>query len=151
VPPISRFLPGLTCLPIPGRRQAKQSKNYASPIVTSIRTDPLLTRSLPAIELVNCHLDNRVYVANGSPVFALRTRQQMNPQIERQILLMSPQSIRGLHSRRGSKEKDECWTPRMLCAYQSQTHLNIIMEYAEAGLSGTCSRVPHLAGLQIQI
>ena len=46
--------------------------------------------------------------------------QQCNPQLEREILLRA--------LRTGS-----VWAPHLLCAFQSGTHLNLVMDYAEGG------------------
>ena len=46
--------------------------------------------------------------------------QQCNPQLERDILL------RALHT-------DSVWAPHLLCAFQSSTHLNLVMDYIEGG------------------
>ena len=42
--------------------------------------------------------------------------QQCSPLTERALLLRSTH-----------------WSPHLLCAYQTQTHLNLVMEYAEGG------------------
>jgi Protein kinase domain len=46
--------------------------------------------------------------------------QQCNPQLERDILL------RALHT-------DSVWAPHLLCAFQTTTHLNLVMDYIEGG------------------
>ncbi|THH16333.1 hypothetical protein EW146_g4295 [Bondarzewia mesenterica] len=73
------------------------------------------------IDVVTCSLDGRVYVRKSiEKRFAFKTRDQCNPQIERDILL---QALRG----------NTVWAPHLLCAFQTPTHLNIVMEYAEGG------------------
>ena len=46
--------------------------------------------------------------------------QQCNPQLERDILL------RALRT-------DSVWAPHLLCAFQTSTHLNLVMDYIEGG------------------
>jgi len=46
--------------------------------------------------------------------------QQCNPQLERDILL------RALRT-------DSLWSPHLLCAFQTSTHLNLVMDYIEGG------------------
>jgi serine/threonine protein kinase len=46
--------------------------------------------------------------------------QQCNPQLERDILL------RALRT-------DSVWAPHLLCAFQTSTHLNLVMDYVEGG------------------
>lgn len=46
--------------------------------------------------------------------------KQCSPQLERDILL------------RALKSKS-VWAPHLLCAFQTDTHLNIVMDYAEGG------------------
>lgn len=83
----------------------------------------MLLTSKTKIELVNCHLDGRVYVRKRiSKKFALKTRDQCSPLTERQILLLAL----------ASRTTSSC-TPRMLCAYQCSNFLNIVMEYAQGG------------------
>ncbi|KAH9169186.1 kinase-like protein, partial [Lactarius sanguifluus] len=73
------------------------------------------------IDVVNCNIDGRVYVRKSiEKRFALKTREQCNPQLEREILLRA--------LRTGS-----VWAPHLLCAFQSGTHLNLVMDYAEGG------------------
>ncbi|PFH47507.1 hypothetical protein AMATHDRAFT_6687 [Amanita thiersii Skay4041] len=73
------------------------------------------------IDVVTCRLDNRVYVRKSiEKRFALRTRDQCFPLFERNILLQA---------RRTNAE----WAPHLLCAFQTPTHLKIIMDYAEGG------------------
>ncbi|KAG9309632.1 kinase-like domain-containing protein [Chiua virens] len=73
------------------------------------------------IHLVKCTLDGRVYVRKSiERAFALRSREQCSPQIERDILLLA----------RGG---NTVWTPHLLCSFQTPTHLNFIMDYAEGG------------------
>lgn len=73
------------------------------------------------IDVVNCALDGRVYVRKSiEKTFALRTREQCSPQIERDILLLA-------------KRQDSLWVPHLLCAYQTPSHLCLVMDYAEGG------------------
>ncbi|KAH8999698.1 kinase-like protein [Lactarius hatsudake] len=73
------------------------------------------------IDVVNCNIDGRVYVRKSiEKRFALKTREQCNPQLEREIVLRA--------LRTGS-----VWAPHLLCAFQSGTHLNLVMDYAEGG------------------
>ncbi|KAH9020261.1 kinase-like protein [Lactarius deliciosus] len=73
------------------------------------------------IDVVNCNINGRVYVRKSiEKRFALKTREQCNPQLEREIVLRA--------LRTGS-----VWAPHLLCAFQSGTHLNLVMDYAEGG------------------
>ncbi|KAF8917891.1 kinase-like domain-containing protein [Mucidula mucida] len=74
-----------------------------------------------AIDVVNCRLNGRVYVRKTiDKKFALRMREQCSPQVERDILA------------RANVTKSH-WSPHLLCAYQTQSHLKFVMEYAEGG------------------
>ena len=46
--------------------------------------------------------------------------QQCNPQLERDILLLA-------------RRQNSIWAPHLLCAFQTATHLNLVMDYAEGG------------------
>ena len=46
--------------------------------------------------------------------------QQCFPQFERDILLQAAKT-------------DSQWAPHLLCAFQTSTHLNLVMDYAEGG------------------
>ncbi|PPQ70142.1 hypothetical protein CVT25_005815 [Psilocybe cyanescens] len=73
------------------------------------------------IDVVTCKLDNCVYVRKSiQKKFALRTRDQCSPQFERDILLQALKS-------------DTPWVPHLLCAFQTPTHLSLVMDYAEGG------------------
>ncbi|KAI0277555.1 kinase-like domain-containing protein [Russula aff. rugulosa BPL654] len=73
------------------------------------------------IDVVSCNVDGRVYVRKSiEKRFAFKTRDQCNPQLERDILL------RALRT-------DSVWAPHLLCAFQSSTHLNLVMDYIEGG------------------
>ncbi|KAI9457482.1 kinase-like protein [Lactarius psammicola] len=73
------------------------------------------------IDVVNCNIDGRVYVRKSiEKRFALKTREQCNPQLEREILL------RALRT-------SSVWAPHLMCAFQTGTHLNLVMDYAEGG------------------
>ncbi|KAJ3573913.1 hypothetical protein NP233_g2126 [Leucocoprinus birnbaumii] len=73
------------------------------------------------IDVVTCRLDGRTYVRKSTEKrFALRTRDQCFPQFERDILLQAMRT-------------DSEWAPHLLCAFQTPTHLNLVMEYAEGG------------------
>ncbi|KAL5498441.1 hypothetical protein ACEPAH_2583 [Sanghuangporus vaninii] len=86
---------------------------------------PLAEAQFGTVELVSCRLDNRVYVRKRvSKKFALRNREQCSPQYEKHILLLALKSL---------SRSSSMWTPHMLCAYQCQSFLNIVMEYAAGG------------------
>ncbi|KAF8654999.1 hypothetical protein AX16_003303 [Volvariella volvacea WC 439] len=73
------------------------------------------------IDVVTCVHDGRAYVRKTiDKVFAMRTRDQCSPQFERDILLQA-------------RETKSLWAPHLLCAFQSTTHLHLIMDYAEGG------------------
>ncbi|KAJ7779180.1 kinase-like protein [Mycena metata] len=73
------------------------------------------------IDVVKCHLDGRIYVRKTvERAFALRTREQCSPQFERDILLRARQT-------------ESVWAPHLLCAFQTPTHLSLVMHYAEGG------------------
>ncbi|KAF8803474.1 kinase-like protein [Phlegmacium glaucopus] len=73
------------------------------------------------IDVVSCHLNNGVYIRKSvEKRFALRTRDQCSPQFERNILLQALKT-------------DSRWAPHLLCAFQTPTHLNLVMDYAEGG------------------
>ncbi|GLB40896.1 putative protein tyrosine kinase [Lyophyllum shimeji] len=73
------------------------------------------------IYVVTCRLDGQVYVRKSiEKKFALRTRDQCSPQFERDILLQA-------------RKTDSRWAPHLLCAFQTPTHLNLVMDYAEGG------------------
>ncbi|KAJ7444570.1 kinase-like domain-containing protein [Mycena galericulata] len=66
------------------------------------------------IDVVKCHLDGRMYVRKSvEKRFALRTR-------ERDILLRA-------------RMTESMWAPHLLCAFQTPTHLNLVMEYGAGG------------------
>ncbi|KAI0825457.1 kinase-like domain-containing protein [Irpex lacteus] len=73
------------------------------------------------IDIISCKLDNKVYVRKSvEKKFAIRTHDQCSPQFERDILLRS--TLTRSH-----------WAPHLLCAFQTETHLHLVMEYAEGG------------------
>ncbi|PCH44105.1 kinase-like protein [Wolfiporia cocos MD-104 SS10] len=82
------------------------------------------------IDVVTCKLDGCVYVRKSiEKRFALKTREaglrlytatQCSPKLERDILLRA----------RETKCK---WAPHLLCAFQTPSHLNLVMDYAEGG------------------
>ncbi|TFK46755.1 kinase-like protein [Heliocybe sulcata] len=73
------------------------------------------------VDVVNCKCDGRVYVRKAiEKHFALRNSEQCYPQVERDLLLRA-------------LKHDSRWAPHLLCAYQSPTHLNLVMDYAEGG------------------
>ncbi|KZT07479.1 kinase-like protein [Laetiporus sulphureus 93-53] len=73
------------------------------------------------IDVVTCKLDGRVYVRKSTEKrFAMKIHDQCSPQFERDILLKA----------RRTQTK---WAPHLLCAFQTPTHLNLVMDYAEAG------------------
>ncbi|KAI0295171.1 kinase-like domain-containing protein [Multifurca ochricompacta] len=76
---------------------------------------------LSVTDVVNCNIDGRLYVRKSiEKRFAFKSRDQCNPQLERDILL------RALCT-------DSVWAPHLLCAFQTGTHLNLVMDYAEGG------------------
>ncbi|KAJ6618218.1 kinase-like domain-containing protein [Mycena sp. CBHHK59/15] len=73
------------------------------------------------IDVVKCHLDGQLYVRKSiEKRFALRTRDQCFPQFERDILLKA-------------RTTESVWAPHLLCAFQTPTHLSLVMQYAEGG------------------
>lgn len=73
------------------------------------------------VDVVNCRLDGRVYIRKSiEKQIALRNRQQCFPQLERDLL------ARARISR-------SAWAPHLICAFQTLTHLNLLMDYAEGG------------------
>ncbi|KAJ3507797.1 hypothetical protein NLJ89_g6103 [Agrocybe chaxingu] len=81
----------------------------------------VLTGLVVKIDVVTCRLNSRVYVRKSiEKKFALRTRDQCSPQFERDLLLQASKT-------------DSPWAPHLLCAFQTPTHLNIVMDYAEGG------------------
>ncbi|KAI0709685.1 kinase-like protein [Cerioporus squamosus] len=73
------------------------------------------------IDVVTCKLNGSPYVRKSTEKrFALRTREQCSPQLERDILLQA-------------RKTDSHWAPRLLCAFQTPTHLNLVMDYIEGG------------------
>ncbi|KAF8552797.1 kinase-like protein [Imleria badia] len=73
------------------------------------------------IDIVKCVLDGRVYVRKSiERAFALRSREQCSPQIERDVLLLA-------------KHSNTVWAPHLLCSFQTPTHLNLVMDYSEGG------------------
>ncbi|KZT18799.1 kinase-like protein [Neolentinus lepideus HHB14362 ss-1] len=75
----------------------------------------------PAVDVVRCKCDGRAYVRKAiDKQFALRNAEQCFPQVERDLLLRA-------------LKHDSRWAPHLLCAYQTPTHLNLVMDYAEGG------------------
>ncbi|KDQ53316.1 hypothetical protein JAAARDRAFT_210011 [Jaapia argillacea MUCL 33604] len=73
------------------------------------------------IDVVTCKFDNRVYVRKSiEKSFAMRTRDQCSPQLERDILLRA-------------RLDNSPWAPHLLCAFHTPTHLRLVMDYAEGG------------------
>ncbi|CAK5274156.1 unnamed protein product [Mycena citricolor] len=73
------------------------------------------------VDVVKCNLDGRTYIRKTiEKRFALRARQQCSPQAERDILLRALKS-------------DSVWAPHLLCAFQTTTHLNLVMQYGDGG------------------
>ncbi|KAI0270458.1 kinase-like domain-containing protein [Gloeopeniophorella convolvens] len=90
-------------------------------IVRMIYSSSAHSDSYLQIDVVNCNVDGRVYVRKSiEKRFAFKSRDQCNPQLEREILL------RALRT-------DSVWAPHLLCAFQTGTHLNLVMDYAEGG------------------
>ncbi|RPD58921.1 kinase-like protein [Lentinus tigrinus ALCF2SS1-6] len=73
------------------------------------------------IDVVSCKLDGCLYVRKSTEKrFALKTREQCSPQLERNILLQA-------------RKTDSHWAPHLLCAFQTPTNLNLVMDYVEGG------------------
>ncbi|KAK0186359.1 kinase-like protein [Armillaria mellea] len=73
------------------------------------------------IDVVKCRLDGRIYVRKTiEKKFVLRAREQCSPQLERDILRLATTT-------------DSQWVPHLLCAFQTPTHLKLLMDYAEGG------------------
>ncbi|OSD04695.1 kinase-like protein [Trametes coccinea BRFM310] len=73
------------------------------------------------IDVVTCKLDGCVYVRKSiEKRFALKTRDQCSPQLERDVLLKA-------------RKSQTSWVPHLLCAFQTPTHLNLVMDYVEGG------------------
>ncbi|KAJ6551162.1 kinase-like domain-containing protein [Mycena capillaripes] len=73
------------------------------------------------IDVVKCNLDGRMYVRKSiERRFAVRTREQCSPQFERDILLRA-------------RTTASVWAPHLLCAFQTPTHLSLVMQYGEGG------------------
>ncbi|KAK7052094.1 kinase-like domain-containing protein [Favolaschia claudopus] len=73
------------------------------------------------IDVVKCHLDGKMYVRKAvERRFAMRVREQCSPQFERDILLRARLS-------------NSICAPHLLCAFQTPTHLNLVMTYGEGG------------------
>ncbi|KAI0083854.1 kinase-like domain-containing protein [Irpex rosettiformis] len=81
----------------------------------------VVSNSHPKIDIVSCKLDNKVYVRKSiEKKFAIRTQDQCSPLFERDLL------------RRATISRSH-WAPHLLCAFQTETHLNLVMDYAEGG------------------
>ncbi|GJE90297.1 kinase-like protein [Phanerochaete sordida] len=73
------------------------------------------------IDVVTCKLNGKSYIRKSvEKKFAMKTRDQCSPQTERDILLRALKS-------------ETRWAPHLLCAFQTSTHLNVVMDYAEGG------------------
>ncbi|KAL1755011.1 kinase-like domain-containing protein [Schizophyllum commune] len=73
------------------------------------------------VDVVNCRMDGRVYIRKSiEKQIALRNRQQCFPQLERDLLVRARLS-------------QTAWAPHLVCAFQTLTHLNLIMDYGEGG------------------
>ncbi|KAH8809593.1 kinase-like domain-containing protein [Flagelloscypha sp. PMI_526] len=73
------------------------------------------------VDVVNCRLDGTLYVRKSiEKRLALRAPEQCSPLSERTILL----EARKLHA---------TWVPHLLCAYQTTTHLAMVMTYEPGG------------------
>lgn len=73
------------------------------------------------VDVVTCRFDGRVYVRKSiEKRFALRTRDQCFPLFERNLLLQA-------------RKTNSEWAPRLLCAFQTLTHLKLVMDYAQGG------------------
>ncbi|KAI0630689.1 kinase-like protein [Trametes polyzona] len=73
------------------------------------------------IDVVTCKIDGCLYVRKSTEKrFALKTRDQCSPQTERDVLLRA-------------RKTESCWAPHLMCAFQTPTHLNLVMEYIEGG------------------
>ncbi|KAI0741377.1 kinase-like domain-containing protein [Daedaleopsis nitida] len=73
------------------------------------------------IDVVTCKIDGCLYVRKSTEKrFALRTHEQCSPQTERDILI-------------SARKTQSQWAPHLLCAFQTPTHLNLVMDYVEGG------------------
>ncbi|TFK60050.1 kinase-like protein [Pluteus cervinus] len=73
------------------------------------------------IDVVTCRMNGISYIRKSiQKVFAMRTREQCSPQYERDLLLLA-------------RKSNTKWAPQLLCAFQTPTHLSLIMDYAEGG------------------
>ncbi|CCM00758.1 uncharacterized protein FIBRA_02798 [Fibroporia radiculosa] len=74
------------------------------------------------IDVVTCKLDGCVYVRKSTEKrFALKMHDASGrPQFERDILL-------------AARRTESRWAPHLLAAFQTSTHLNLVMSYAEGG------------------
>ncbi|KIY47733.1 kinase-like protein [Fistulina hepatica ATCC 64428] len=72
-------------------------------------------------DIVTCRLNGVVYIRKSvEKVFVLRNGGQCSPQIERDILLQATKN-------------NSPWVPHLLCTFQTLTHLNFVMDFAEGG------------------
>lgn len=77
--------------------------------------------SFGEIEVVSCNLDGMVYARKIiDKHFALRNRDQCFVQLERDILLQAHKTA-------------SVWAPHLLCAFQTSTELNLVMDFLEGG------------------
>ncbi|KAF8503180.1 kinase-like domain-containing protein [Gautieria morchelliformis] len=73
------------------------------------------------VDVVRCRLDSKVYVRKTiEKHIAMRARGQCSPQLERDIL------VKALTT-------NSFWAPHLLCAFQTETALKFVMEYADGG------------------
>ncbi|EIW75582.1 kinase-like protein [Coniophora puteana RWD-64-598 SS2] len=73
------------------------------------------------VDVVSCALDGRVYVRKSvEKIFVARHREQCSPQYERDLLL-------------AARATRASWAPHLLCAYQTPTHLRLVMDYLAGG------------------
>ncbi|KAI0369843.1 kinase-like protein [Pilatotrama ljubarskyi] len=73
------------------------------------------------IDVVTCKHDGCLYIRKSTEKrFALKTREQCSPQLERDVLLRA-------------RKSESHWAPHLLCAFQTPTHLNLIMDYIGGG------------------
>ncbi|KAJ7843096.1 kinase-like protein [Mycena olivaceomarginata] len=86
-------------------------------LVGALERGQLVWRAMQ-IDVVKCHLDGRMYVRKSvERRFVMR---QCSPQLERDILLLARRTA-------------SPWAPHLLAAFQTPTHLSLVMRYAEGG------------------
>ncbi|KAF8583489.1 kinase-like protein [Ramaria rubella] len=73
------------------------------------------------VDVVRCRMNSRVYVRKTiEKRTALRARGQCSPQLERDILVKALKT-------------NSLWAPHLLCAFQGETALKLVMQFADGG------------------